>query len=125
MCTEGLKVIGFTDEVSSLLQVSDRVLAEILNKSNLDMLFPEATTERGISVLKNPSGGVIEFRARNFFMEGDAADVRSEDIKTELLVWARLVRENYGDTETALIFVFSPILPDSIKLYRSIENVYS
>eukprot|EP01022_Parablepharisma_sp_SALTPOND_P000405 TRINITY_DN101_c0_g1_i2.p1 TRINITY_DN101_c0_g1~~TRINITY_DN101_c0_g1_i2.p1 ORF type:complete len:777 (+),score=60.55 TRINITY_DN101_c0_g1_i2:976-3306(+) len=120
-CDESLKVIGFTNKVSKLLNVSERVLTELTNKTTLDYLFPETGTEKGLEQLRNPAGAVLEFKSKNFLTEGEDEDLIHNSNAQRTLLWCRIIQERYGEDQ-AIIFLFSLIPPANIKLFTRISH---
>lgn len=97
------------------------MLAEISNKTYLDSLFPEVANENAMEILSEAKGGVLSLHLKNFQKEGDMDE--NEENFEEVLIWARIVKETYGGSESAIIFVFSLIVQDSLDNYRSNVNL--
>eukprot|EP01022_Parablepharisma_sp_SALTPOND_P000406 TRINITY_DN101_c0_g1_i3.p1 TRINITY_DN101_c0_g1~~TRINITY_DN101_c0_g1_i3.p1 ORF type:complete len:849 (+),score=23.95 TRINITY_DN101_c0_g1_i3:2314-4860(+) len=120
LCDDSLKVLGFTSKVSKLLNVSERVLVEIINKTSLDYLFPEASTEKGLEQLQSSAGVVLKFKSKNFLTESVSEDFIRSAKTTQTLLWCRVIQERYSEGQSVLIFLFSPIPSREFKhFYRT------
>lgn len=75
--------------------------------------------------LKDSKGGVISLHLKNFFVERET-EHQDEEKDEKILIWCRVIKETYGQTENALIFLFSPIIKEALPKFRSNQsNVYN
>lgn len=121
MCNEYLNVVGVSREVGKLLNIPERFLSELTGKSTLDCLIPDIMKGNVMDNLKDPKGGVLSLHLKNFFVERET-EHKDEENDEEILIWCRIIKETYGRTEHALIFLFSPIIKEAISKFKSNQS---
>jgi len=126
ICDESMKIVGFNNETSELLDVPERLLTEILCKNSLESIFPEVDGGKGTDALLENHGRVLEFRGKGLMeLEADEnldASTDKGDSKSGTLMWARLIKETYFDCKTCYIFIFAPITHKHLKKYIRMQD---
>jgi hypothetical protein len=72
-----------------------------------------------MEILNKSDGGVLELRYKNFLKDSDSEDPTYEEKNIAILVWARIIKEKYGQTDSATIMIFSPIIKEDVPKYTS------
>ncbi len=122
MCNESNKVVGFTKEVSLLLEISNRLLLESANKVSLEMLFPELAQEAVMKVLSSRAGGVLRLRYEQFGSEVATSEQQSIEPQKTGLVWVRILREQYAHVDAALMLLLSPVNEEVVSHYQGMSE---
>lgn len=75
--------------------------------------------------LQESHGGVLQIHYDRFLSESETPEESKEARRPDGLVWARLVKEEYGGKDAAYIFLVSPIAEDSKGEYQRICTMTS
>eukprot|EP01022_Parablepharisma_sp_SALTPOND_P004376 TRINITY_DN120183_c1_g1_i1.p1 TRINITY_DN120183_c1_g1~~TRINITY_DN120183_c1_g1_i1.p1 ORF type:complete len:773 (+),score=32.77 TRINITY_DN120183_c1_g1_i1:975-3293(+) len=123
LCDAGHKIIGLTKEAIKVLKVTEQEVNDLLKNATLEDLFPQLSREDVRNALRQKEGRVIEFSLTRTDV-GLSTDkiINPAEINTPALLWARLVTEEYTDTERIHILLLAEVNQERLGKYTPVEG---